>query len=240
MIAILVPARERVEGLKRLIDSWKETNTGKSKLLFCFQDTDPTLEEHIKLANELGEDNYIIRGNIGCVAKVNELYKHFKGFRAYLFGANDIAYKTKDFDRTFIEQLDFFKNKHGHDMHIMYGDDTIQHEKMPTHPLITSELLEIMGSFFPDGYMRHLYCDNAIMEIGIGANVLIYIPSIIMEHFHFIAKKSKLDRLYLESNCEEMYRRDKIEFTKWFKEKGRDLIKTIKETIDLRNIKEAK
>jgi len=236
-IAILVPTRYRPKELKRFLDSYKEMNAGYSELFFCFQENDPMIEELKEITKDY---EHIITGNIGCVAKVNALADKFKGYRAYLFGADDIVYKTKGFDKLFLEILDQFKQKKGHEIAILYGDDTIHGEKLATHPLLSAELIEAQGSFYPKDRMRHLFSDNWCMYLGLSCDILVYVPAIVMDHLHFIKTKAQKDKSYLESNAPAMYERDGEKYREYLKEDGEKMVENIKETIKLRSIKEAK
>lgn len=219
-IAVLVPTRGRPGGLSRFIQSFKKT-TKDADMFLSFQEDDNRLCDYEAMA-DFYKIPYIVQGNVGIGNKLNKLHKNNPGYDVYTLGSDDIEFLTEGWDDIIRDRVKQFEEIYGHRICIFYGHDGIQGENKATHPYITKEFLAITGEFYPSGYMRHLYLDDATMCLAQSISSLVYVPEITMNHYHFINKMSAYDANYQETNCNEAYTRDLAAFKKWGKEKGRE------------------
>lgn len=63
--------------------------------------------------------------------------------------------------------------------------------------------------------VEHLYCDNAIKDLGEQADCLRYLPDVLIEHMHPVAGKAPMDAGYQRVNRREQYRTDRLAYELW-------------------------
>ena len=78
---------------------------------------------------------------------------------------------------------------------IAYGDDGLQHENLPTAPVITTDITAALGWMFLPGLI-HYWADNVWKDIAGQADCLAYLPEVMIEHLHPHAQKAQMDATY--------------------------------------------
>ena len=209
---MLTPSRGRPEGLKRFIKSVKETTT-ECDMVFGFQDSDPERYDNILVAEPHGD--WLELGNIGIINKLNALMEFAPGYDYYTIGSDDVVMMTKNWDQIVLNSAETLEKQLGHRHIVLYGDDGIHGQKLCTHPIISKEFIKTVGWFYPPGYMRHLYADNAIGLLAGNSNCLGYMDAVKLDHRHFIKDRSLMDDNYKETNSDEAYARDKKAYDEW-------------------------
>ncbi len=84
----------------------------------------------------------------------------------------------------------------------------------PTAVAISSDILRTLGYYVPPG-MVHLYLDDYWKYLGQQLDRLCYLPDVIIEHLHPVARKAEWDDRYREVNAEEVYKEDFKTFEAW-------------------------
>lgn len=214
-LGVLLPSRNRPEGLQRAVESWAKNST-HSDIFFCFQEDDPHLKANITIA---GNKPYHIVGDIGLAAKANMLCDSHPGYSGYMVLNDDQIIHTSGWDRMILDRLDKLEAESGHRLWIPHWRDGIHDEKL-CQGFSTREMLAATGSHLPRGYMRHLFTDNYFMFIGKTCGLLHYMPEIFIEHLHFVVGKAPVDQNYQRSNSVDAYQRDETAFKRWLKERG--------------------
>jgi hypothetical protein len=110
---------------------------------------------------------------------------------------------------------------------VVYGNDLIMGEQIPTQVAMTSNIVKATGKFVPDG-MLHLWLDNAWKAIGQATN-LRYLPDVIVEHMHPIAGKAEWDASYEKNNADEVFDADRIRFQEWHDNELPEWVRKIRE-----------
>jgi len=82
---------------------------------------------------------------------------------------------------------------------IVYGNDLLQGEMIPTAVFMTADIVKALGYFCPPTLL-HMYLDNSWKDWGQGADCLRYLPDVIIEHMHPGTGKGSFDSVYAESN----------------------------------------
>jgi len=222
MISVLIPTRGRPEGFKRFKES------ANAILNVGLQSDDPKRYEYNLITCFMFD-------NIGLVKKTNKMLSVALSRKDadedrkddYFFGADDIEIITPDWKEIFSKKIDELEKEHGHRLWILYGDDGIQGEHLPTHPLMTNELCRLLGWFWPP-HFKHLFTDNAIKFIGQGAGILRYVPEVKMTHHHFVNNKAPMDANYQETNNAHAYQSAKQVFEMWKEQFAPKIIEKIK------------
>jgi hypothetical protein len=94
---------------------------------------------------------------------------------------------------------------------IVYGDDRLQGEALPTQCAMTADIVRALGYMAPAG-LRHLAVDNFWLDLGRGAGCLRYLPDVVVEHMHPLAGKAEWTPGHRRVNAPAMYERDLAEY----------------------------
>ena len=123
------------------------------------------------------------------------------------FTGDDIRYQTKDWDITVWNLLK-------HNFGIVYGDDGIQHERLPTHPWFSAALVRAVGYVCPP-CLEHFFFDDYLRALGRGAGILYYRSDLVTRHLHHSIGGSPNDAVYAEG--EAKFISDKAAFAGYLK-----------------------
>jgi hypothetical protein len=95
-----------------------------------------------------------------------------------------------------------------------YGNDLLQGERLPTAWMVHADVVRALGWMMLPA-CEHMYVDNVIRDLGMAADRLAYVPSVVIEHVHPEAGKVAVDASYAQSNRPEQYARDLAAFETW-------------------------
>lgn len=198
-LVVLVPSRNRPQSISELIKSFDETET-ESDLIVVLDDDEPQMDAYL----DLGCDIFIVeKQGRGMAKPLNFAANHFRDkYRHFAFLGDDHRPRTKNWDTIFINTLDELETG------LVYGNDLLQGENLPTAIAMTGNIVHALGGMVPQG-MIHLYLDNFWMTLGKHLGALRYLPDVILEHLHPIAGKAEWDEGYRAVNAEEVYSADK-------------------------------
>jgi len=212
-MVVFVPSRGRPGNIAQLAESWQETFSWYADLLVALDEDDPALPEYLALDvwNGTWASNVVgPRRRLGPT--LNWLAESFPDYDAIGFMGDDHRPRTPRWDEMVCKVLD------GMGAAIVYGDDLLQHERLPTAVFMTSNIPAALGWMCPPG-MVHLYLDDAWKALGEGMGRLRYLPNVVIEHLHPTAGKAPMDERYAEVNSAEQYASDGAVFEE-FKRAG--------------------
>jgi glycosyltransferase involved in cell wall biosynthesis len=198
-LAVIVPSRRRPHNIIELLHSFEETQT-ESDLIVVIDDDDPTKDAYL----ELGIDKTIIlpREGKGMAKPLNKASSMLKDeYRHFSFLGDDHRPRTKNWDVNFIDTLDELGTG------IVYGNDLLQGENLPTAVAMTGNIVKALDGMVPTGLI-HLYLDNFWMQLGKDLGALRYLGHIIIEHLHPVSGKVGWDEGYRDVNAQEVYTAD--------------------------------
>lgn len=215
-LAVIVPSRGRPQNIARLLDAWDRTRRQpamvKSELWVIVDWDDPARQAYEDLLAPARDyfDLYEplpIRMPIGPL--VNGLARNL-AYRAKRIGflGDDHFPVTQGWDGAVVDALDDLGSG------IVYGDDLLQGERLPTAAFMTSDIIRALGHMcLPT--LEHLYIDNYWLELGRAMGRVRYLPQIVIEHLHPDAGKAERDTTYDEANAPDRNRRDQAAFEEW-------------------------
>lgn len=164
------------------------------------------------------------KGNIiNLINQVN--YKKYK----YISVTNDdFVYNTHGWDKTLIDTITI--KGYG----IAFGNDGTNNKHLPSTCVMSSSITKALGWIVLPG-LRHLCGDMVWQYIGKELNCLYYVPSVSIEHHHYLfGKADKEDYEY--SNSKEMYQKDNETFRHWVLNDSQEDINRIR--VALQNLPE--
>lgn len=189
-ILVIVPTRSRPDNARRLMQSLVDTEATNARLLFCVDDDDPYLAEYESL-----HANLYIGPRLRIGPTINNAVELFADVYPIVgFMGDDHLPRTKHWDQAVIDALEELRTG------IVYGNDLLQGEALPTAVFMTTNIPKTLGYLCPPGLL-HMYLDNSWKEWGTGANCIKYLPDVIIEHMHPGRGKAEFDQGYAESDA---------------------------------------
>jgi len=218
-LLVIVPSRGRPESLERVAAAWYATGAfDVAGLIFAVDVDDPALPGYHEALDRLAAADSgpttINLMNAGAwrpmVHKLDFAAAMFaeQGHFAVAFMGDDHLPRTPGWAARYLEAL------HELGTGIVYGDDGIQGERLPTQWAMTADIVRALGRMVP-APVEHLYCDNAIRDLGQAAGCLRYLPDVLIEHMHPVAGKAPMDAGYARVNRRQQYQADRIRYETW-------------------------
>jgi hypothetical protein len=211
-LVVVVPSRGRPEAAVGLAEAFGATRT-TAHLVFAVDEDDPTRGEyHAALGvypngviDTGGAPATMVRAlNAVAVKLATADDPPF----AVGFMGDDHRPRTKGWDRAYVDALRELGTG------IVYGDDLLQGERLPTQVAMTCDIVRVLGHMCPPT-LRHMYVDNYWLDLGGRAGCLRYLPEVVVEHMHPIAGKADWDEGHKRVNAREMYAVDRASYTRW-------------------------
>jgi hypothetical protein len=201
-LAIIVPTRGRPSNIEDLLFSLQETHT-TSELIIVLDDDDAEADHYF----DLGVRTLVYpREGKGMARPLNRAaWELIDEFANFCFLGDDHRPRTENWDQKFIDEL----NRLG--TGLVYGNDLLQGENLPTAVAMTRDIVEELHGMVPPG-LAHLYLDNFWLQLGKDLGAITYLPLVIIEHLHPVAGKAEWDAGYKEVNADDVYNADSKAF----------------------------
>ncbi len=216
-IAVLIPTRFRPKIFRRMLGSWAARSV-RSDLIVALQKDDPAQPDYRSYIDNCRCKNIFVMEveDIGLGNKFNAMYKAFPDYDAYALLNDDHVFRTMFWDRKIYEAIDKKEDEEGHRLSIPCWKDGWFNYDLPAG-FATKELLHIIKTPVPEGYMSHLYIDNTYAAMsGIGGCRL-QLPHIFIEHMHVTKGKAKVDDNYMKHKYSHDH--DYNGYVRWLNEK---------------------
>jgi hypothetical protein len=205
-ILFIVPTRNRPESVVKVIEAFEETNGFEAaSLQFAYDDDDDRIEDYRTLARGVTMRPHVsfVEGRrmfLGPTLNERAL-ANVDGYYAIGFMGDDHRPRTNGWSSRYRDEL------HRMGTGFVYGNDLLQGANLPTHVVITSDIVRQLGWFCPPGLI-HMYLDNSWRAMGQAIDRLSYLSDVVVEHMHPIASKAEWDDGYKWANSESMYAAD--------------------------------
>jgi hypothetical protein len=191
------------------VDNFRQTCTADTRLLFAVDVDDPTHREYAAIVDDVPNCGAIFGMSRNMVEALNgaanlALAAHPDTF-AIGFMGDDHLPRTYGWDSLYLAALRDLGTG------IVYGDDLLQRQNLPTQCAMTADIVTALGYMAPPE-LHHLYVDNAWLVWGNSLGVLRYLPQVVIEHRHPMAGKAEWDEGHTRVNSDEMNHHDKQAF----------------------------
>lgn len=211
-LVVIVPTRGRPGNIRRVIEAWDATGAWDDAALLVARDADDPAAGHY-VWSQAGVLEMVYDEWQPMVAKLDRsavAAAHGGTWAPFAvgFAGDDHLPRTAGWARRYLEVLRELGTG------IVYGDDRIQGEKLPTQWTMTADIVRTLGRMVP-APVEHLYCDNAVLALGRAAGCIRYLPDVVVEHMHPVARKAALDDGYRRVNSRDQYRRDGEAYRQW-------------------------
>jgi hypothetical protein len=210
---VLCPSRGRPDAAWAVKESLEATRQDPAtRLVFILDEDDATLADYMRPRN--GRELMIRRPRHegGMVNALNaaalDLLVEWPHERVVGFVGDDHRFRTPGWDEVFNRSLE---ERPG----FVYGNDLFwRNGEIPTQIFISTEIVRALG-WMALPACRHLYVDNAWMELGRETGSIRYYDDVVIEHMHPAAGKAAWDEGHLRVNSEAMYNSDAAAFATW-------------------------
>lgn len=202
-LVVVVPTLSRPQAAWELAETFRATTTADTALCFAVNEGDQTEGEYRRVLAErsvtieVGGRSMVEALNLRAVAYADGDDPPF----ALGFMGDDHRPRTRGWDARYLDALRELGTG------IVYGDDLLQGENLPTQVAMTSDVVRALGHMCPPS-LTHMYADNYWRDLGRAAKCLRYLPDVVVEHMHPVAGKGTWDAGYLRVNHQSVYDRD--------------------------------
>jgi hypothetical protein len=224
LMLVIVPSRGRPHNVDKLIKSFVLTRTNAT-LLVVVDNDDPKLDEYKSLDYPKWA-RLVTQAPRRIGPTLNDFSKDFVDDVDVIgFMGDDHRPRTNGWDMI-IDNVVRYTNRTG----IVYGNDLLQGQHLPTAVFITSDIIKTLGYMCPPG-MQHMYLDNVWKLWGEKIGRLVYLNDMVIEHMHPVAKKAVWDEGYAVVNSGEMYANDERVMNEYIAERLDEDVKKMKELL---------
>jgi hypothetical protein len=205
-LLVIIPTRGRPHAIPEIMQTWEETGA-TADVLFCVDKDDPELAAYKQQAKALADDGrvrFVFWARKRLCGTLNQAaVKNADSYRFLAFLGDD--HRPRPADRPWDER--FRECLSGGGPGLVYGNDLLQGENMPTAVAMTSDIVTTLGHFAPPA-LTHLCLDLCWLDWGRGLDRITYLPDVAIEHLHPAAGKAELDQGYEECNSPEQVSAD--------------------------------
>jgi hypothetical protein len=199
-LLVIIPTRGRPDSVPAILDSWRRTGA-TADLLFAVDDDDPMLagyREHMEALERVG--NFRVDWHTGprlrLCGTLNEVAADAAPrYRFLAFLGDDHRPRTQGWDERFRICLSGGPG-------VVYGNDLLMGERMPTAVAMTSDIVQTLGYMAPTSLV-HLCLDLVWLDWGKGMERITYLDDVVIEHMHPANGKAVMDQGYQECNSSE-------------------------------------
>jgi hypothetical protein len=216
-LLIVVPTRERPGNARALLATLRDTCVADTAVTLAVDATDPTIEEYQRIpaeqaAGRLPVAVHVVDPPAGHVGAINAAALAAVAGPGRPWAVvkldDDHRPRTYGWDRLYLDALRLPR------VGIVYGDDLIQGERLPTAPGIRSDIIAALGWMGPP-VLHHLYVDNAWRALADAAGCRLYLPGVVVEHCHPIVGRAAWDDVYDRANSPHRYAADGDAWRAW-------------------------
>lgn len=206
--ALIVPSRGRPHNIKRLYKALMDTGSRVHLYVGIDQD-DQFLQDYIDTAVDTDMTLVISPERKKFGPTLNSISKLLcEEYKYLIWLGDDHLPITPGWDERYRQELD--KMSAG----IVYGNDLVQGENIPTQMGFTSNIVKALGYAVPDGFI-HLYIDNYFLELGRAIGGVKYLPDVVVQHLHPCAGVAQEDQTYREANSPENWSNDRKRYAQY-------------------------
>ena len=197
--SLLLPTRGRVRLVQRLFDSVVQTssNVGRLEVVLYIDEDDQESREifhpELSLVKIIGQPGESMGSmNRAC-------YEASQG-RYVMLMNDDAVFRTPNWDACVLDLASRFPDE----IALVYGNDLDQGETVPTFPIVSRTVVEIVGEICPRGY-RNLHIESHILDIfkqlaRMGYDRICYLDDVVFEHMHYAVGKGERDSTSIKKN----------------------------------------
>lgn len=201
-LLVIVPTRGRPHNVARLEEARRATaSVAGADFLYAADDDDPELPAY----KALGVDRLVIGPRRRLGPTLNDQARRHADLYPFLgFMGDDHLPVTPHWDNMVVGGL-IDGNGYGGAANavrprIVYGNDLIQGQALPTAAFMHGRTVRALGFMSPPALV-HLYIDNFWLELGRALDALVYLPHVVIQHMHPAGGTAAWDAGYADANA---------------------------------------
>lgn len=136
---------------------------------------------------------------------------HDRSYRALASLGDDHVPATAGWDTLLLAAIDQMGGTG-----IAYGDDKLMGENLPTAPVISADIVRVLG-WMCEPSLRHMCVDCVWKDLGEQADCLAYVPDVIIRHVHWCNNGVPMDETY--AAAEAVKEADRERYAVWQRER---------------------
>ncbi len=212
-LTVIVPTRGRPQSVAPIVTAWRETGAfaDGAGLIFVIDSDDIHCAKYQSEINEAGPGaSFVIEGEWHpLVPKLNRVAVSLAslGDSPLAFMGDDHLPRTPGWVSAVLKEMTDSPA-------IVSGPDGARTDQLPTWWAMSAEIVRALGRMVP-APVEHLYCDNSVRDLAMGASCYRWLPSVLVEHMHPMAGKAEMDAGYRKVNAGDQYRRDRAKYAAW-------------------------
>lgn len=208
-LLMIVPSRGRPANIAALWEAWEATSEGAADLLVAVDDDDQTLWDYRKVCDERGIE-LTVGPRLRMCPTLNKIAverapHHF----AVGFLGDDHRPRSRAWSQQYLDVLRELGTG------IVYGNDLLAGERLPTQFALTSDIVQTLGAMIP-APVKHMWADNQVGDLGHAIGRIRYLPDVIVEHLHPLAGTAPSDAGYEEVNHPDAFEADRLIYADWY------------------------
>lgn len=209
-LAIIIPSTGRAEQCARLVDRIYATTARPPHVTISIEPDDvkpyaraltPSSEQRQRLYAEHGSlvgltwdqtgmAEFVTGSHVAAINRAASAPTEDPDVRMIIKLDDDHWPLTRHWDQDYLNALDQLGGTG-----VVYGNDLLQGERLPTVPGLSTNIVLELGWYAPP-QLEHWHCDDFWRELGARAGRLKYLPETIIEHRHPQAGKAQRDAIY--------------------------------------------
>lgn len=214
---IIVPTRSRPENVAKVVQAWEDTGAFDDGAELCFAyDRDDPKRGLYELAIAATDGRQVHSSTVlewsPMVHKLDTVTRWMllrdPDLFAIGFAGDDHLPRTKGWAGRYINALAEMGTG------IVSCTDGYRTDQLPTQWAMTTDIVRTLGRMVP-APVEHLYCDDAIRDLGQAADCYRYLDDVLIEHMHPLAKKAVTDEQYQRVNSSGQFSRDQLAYEMW-------------------------
>ena len=194
-ISLLLPTRGRPALVQRLFHSLVETTKQLDDLEVVLyidaddRETQETFSPSLRISKVIGAPGQ-------TMGKMNARCYEASSGRYVMLVNDDVIFRTRSWDLRVLESFDSF----GDGIALVYGNDLDQGGAVPTFPIVSRVVCDVLGEICPSGY-RNLHIESHLFDIfnqlgNLGHHRIRYLDDVLFEHMHYTLGKAAYDSTY--------------------------------------------
>jgi hypothetical protein len=194
-LLVMVPTRGRRQQCERLLESFRETASPETDLLFI---TDPDDQETYEGMDFGPAATAVLDPRDYLTGKLNKTALAMAGvYDVLMWAGDDHVFITKFWDKLMLAALE---DLGGHGW--VYPDDK-RRSDVPEIWMVSSDVVQTLG-WFANPKLSHFYVDNSVAELGKRSGLIRWCPEAVIEHRHYTVDRD-VQRDHVYSGTEEKF-----------------------------------
>ena len=198
-LSLLLPTRKRRALVERLLQSLSETSSKPECLeVVLYLDSD---DKESQLISHPSFSLIPIVGDPGqSMGRMNGQCYNASHGRYIMLINDDALFRSRSWDARVIAAFASFPDG----VALVYGNDLDQGKSVPTFPILSRTVCDIVGGVCPEGY-QNLHIESHIFDVfrqlkRLGHNRVVYLDDVIIEHMHHSLGKGEADQTSIKKN----------------------------------------